>query len=119
MELEFIFQQDNAPLHTAQSVLNWINNPTPEFLLADGENWNFELMVWPAQSPYLNPIEHLCDHIERELARGDPPHGINGLWQRVKDIWNNIDPQVFQILVDSMPSRCQKVIDARGGYTPY
>ncbi len=51
------FQQDNAPCHKAQIISDW-------FLEHDNE---FTLLKCPPQSPDLNPIEHLCDVVEREI----------------------------------------------------
>jgi hypothetical protein len=115
---DFIFQQDNAPSHTARSVMNWMENPTPEVLAVMGANWDFELITWPAQSPDLNPIEHLWDAIERELSRGEAPRGgLAGLTARVEEIWEEIPIDLIEKLVDSMPKRCQEVINARGSFT--
>jgi len=46
-ENTFVFMQDNAPCHKANSIL--------EFL----EENHVPIMQWPPQSPDLNPIENL------------------------------------------------------------
>ena len=118
--LDFVFQHDNAPCHTARSIREWIEDPTPEALRQDGIDWSFELMTWPAQSPDLNPIEHLWDAIERELSRQQAPRGgLNGLTARVLEIWDQMALETVQKLVDSMPECCQEVINSRGSFTSF
>ena len=77
-------------------------------------------MEWPAQSPDLNPIEHLWEHLKRQLRKySEPPKGVWELWERTKEEWEKITPEVCQNLIESMPRRVEAVIKAKGGHTKY
>ena len=44
---------------------------------------------WPAQSPDLNPIEHLCDKLERRLtARPSHPTSVCDLTNVLLEEWS-------------------------------
>ena len=75
-------------------------------------------MNWPSQSPDLNPIEHLWDEIGRRL-RNITTSNATELFRTVQKIWNKIPVTVCQKLVDSMPRRCQAVLEAKGYATKY
>ena len=77
-------------------------------------------MSWPAQSPDLNPIEHLLEHLKHHLQQyPTSPKGVHELWDRVSEEWNAIPPEVCQNLIESMTRRIQAVIRAKGGHTKY
>lgn len=101
-------QQDNARPHTARVSM--------DFLQRQG----IMVMQWPSLSPDLNPIEHLWDHLQRELNAVQPrPTTARQLEQAVRQIWANTPINVINTLVRSMPDRCQAVINANGGHTQY
>jgi hypothetical protein len=78
------------------------------------------LLPWPAQSPDLNPIEHLWNHLKTRLEEyEEAPKEMGELWERVDKEWNEIEPEVCQNLIESMPRRVEAVIQAKGGYTKY
>ena len=105
---DIIFQQDNDPKHTCRKVKEWL------------EEQEFKTMGWPAQSPDLNPIEHLWGWLKRRLAEYEnPPNGILELWERVQVEWDKIPVGECQKLIESMPRRIQAVLRAKGGYTKY
>ena len=84
------------------------------------EENNTMLLDWPPQFPDLNPIEHLWQHIKMQLAKHEiPAKGVWEIWERVAEVWNNIEPEVCQNLIESMPRRVEAVIKARGGNTKY
>ncbi|GBN66291.1 hypothetical protein AVEN_102345-1 [Araneus ventricosus] len=57
-----IYQQDKARCHTARSICAWFEEHQDEFTV----------LPWPANSPDLNPIENLWDHLDRVVRGMDP-----------------------------------------------
>lgn len=75
---------------------------------------------WPSQSPDLNPIEHLWSILERRLqSRRARINTLKQLAVAIREESNAIEPKVLENLVESMPRRCQAVIDGKGGATKY
>ena len=107
-DLPYFFQDDNAPCHRAHSVASW------------KEENMINCLLWPAQSPDLNPIEHLWDVLERQVrARNPHPKNKDELALALTEEWLNIDQTILENLVDSMPRRVDAVIKSRGYPTKY
>jgi len=107
---EFIFQEDGAPCHTG-GYSTWYKQKR-----CDVQGFDF----WPAQSPDLNPIEHLWGYIAYKLRT--KKHVIGNVAQLeafIHKTWKEIPPILLENLVSSMPARCQAVIDKEGGQTRY
>lgn len=103
-----VFQHDNDPKHKSKLVTEWLRSK------------EIEVLDWPAQSPDLNPIEHLWSHLKRRLnAYETSPTSMQELWERTETEWNKIDPNVCQSLIESMPRRLEAVRRAKGRYTKY
>jgi transposase len=104
----FIFQQDNASVHTAHIV---------KAFFAES---NLTVMKWPANSPDLNPIEHLWSYLKTQLnAYKEDPKTMDELWERVQEVWTKIPTDYIHKLYESMPRRMEEVIRNRGGNTKY
>lgn len=102
----WLFMQDNAPQHTAGITKNWLRQHCVATLDC------------PANSPELNPIEHLWAHLKK-VYKGSGRVNKNEQFAKVREVWNQIKPSVSRSLVDSMPRRLRAVLKANGGVTKY
>jgi transposase len=104
----FVFQQDNASIHTAYHTLDWfIDN-------------NIDVLPWPAKSPDLNPIENLWGILARRVyANGTQYNNTIELQKAIQREWENIPKFIMKNLVDSMGKRCLDVLKTNGNTTKY
>ena len=105
----YLFQDDNAPVHTAEDVKKWI-------LM----NKIKVLPDWPSQSPDLNPIENLRSELERRIR--SKPQAITNLAEletTLQEEWSKISQSQVMALIESMPWRIEAVIANNGWPTKY
>lgn len=106
--INWTFQQDNAPIHTARIVKNWI------------QEQNVELLQWPPYSPDLNLIENVWGWLVRKVYEsGRQFEDRESLIAAIKLAWREISLDYIKRLYDSMPDRIYEVIMNKGGSTHY
>jgi transposase len=110
---ELIFQHDNDPKHTARVTKAYLESVG----LTEVEG---TLLYWPAQSPDLNPIEHLWAYLKIQLGKyPSRPTSCEELWRRIIYEWYNIPVELCRKLISSMPDRLAAVHKAHGRHTKY
>ena len=102
----WVFQQDNDPKHTAKKNKRYLANK------------RVNVLKWPAQSPDLNPIENLWSILDQKMKKRTP-NNADELFACIEEAWCNLDQDLLQRLAESMPNRCQAVLDAKGYATKY
>lgn len=106
----FIFQQDNDPKHTARV--------TKSFLDQQVREGNLQTMTWPPQSPDLNIIEHVWEHMNRERVKA-APRNKEELWIVLQRAWRNFPTHLIKKLFESLPRRMEAVVKSRGHHSKY
>ncbi|GFW81123.1 transposable element Tc1 transposase [Trichonephila clavipes] len=71
-------------------------------------------MDWPAYSPDLNPIEHVCDALGRRIAVHHPEN-TRQLKQMLIEEWALLPQEMLHQLVLRMRRQCEATIAMRGG----
>lgn len=106
LPVTWIFQQDNDPKHTANSVKAFIREQS------------LSVLDWPANSPDINPIENLWHIVKKKVS--DTRYSNEGaLYDGFVKAWNSIPLSTCENLIASMPRRCRAIIDNRGSSTKY
>lgn len=103
---DFVFQQDNAPIHTSRSTRQWLRDH------------DVTVLDWPPKSPDANPIENLWRDV-KTAANHLQPKTTEELWQALVEAWQQIPAAHVQNLAESVPRRVHAIRRARGGNTKY
>lgn len=100
--------EDNAPIHRSRKTNEW------------REAAGIRKLKWPSRSPDLNPIENIWNKLKREFHREWYNHRSRRTTQlMLRYAWSSISIEYVNRLINSMPSRMQQVIDAKGGSIKY
>lgn len=104
----FIFQHDNASIHSAKATKEWLREK------------EIEVLQWPACSPDLNPIENLWGIVSRDVySKGRQFKSVSELKARITQSWDQLPVETLQNLVKSMPHRIFEVILSKGRQIKY
>jgi hypothetical protein len=98
---------DNARPHTAAVTRRFLANN------------NVNVLDWPANSPDLNPIEHIWDELGRRARQNHVINTVRDLSAALQVEWNNLAANDVQRYVDSMRQRVLTCIGQRGGHMRY
>lgn len=107
-EGDFVFQQDNCPVHTAHRVTEWFRNH------------NINVLEWPSLSPDLNPIEHMWGILVKSIQNQRTLfQNRDEFLAAIRTAWNALPQGYFRNLCLSMSKRLNKVIEVNGEMTKY
>jgi len=96
------FQQDNARPHTAKKTKTWLANFAVN-LLED----------WPANSPDINPIEHVWSWMTTYVNK-EAPTDNQSLIKAIEAAWDEIPQSTFRNYIEHLHHTLQAIIDTSG-----
>jgi transposase len=102
----YLYQQDNSPIHKSKKLLNYFNNNNIKIL----ENW-------PPNSPDLNPIENLWFLLKYKLL--DMNINNDNFNEIIEKTIKEIKYEHIFNMISSMQIRICKVIQKSGDYIDY
>ena len=121
----FISMSQESKRRQIQLLLNGKRHSPKEIssMVGVSKGWMEEKMPnkkidWPSQSPDINPIENLFAWVKQTLIKRGPKN-ITELKEELTDVWENINADFLKNFWDSMPRRCQLVIDNNGHAIKY
>ncbi|KAF7641348.1 hypothetical protein LDENG_00283840, partial [Lucifuga dentata] len=83
-----LFQQDNAPWHTAKIVQEWFEDQE--------HDKEFKVLTWPPNSPDLSPIQHLGMCWKNKPDHGGPTSNFQDLKDLLLMPWCQIPQDTFR-----------------------
>lgn len=115
LDIDSIFMQDNASIHTAYAVRDWFRD------------MGIETVDHPPYSPDLNPIENLWKMLKAKIIELRPDFIIMKDNDTIKallievaiEAWEALEPELLNKLASGMQKRVDAIIAAEGWYTKY
>ena len=101
-----IFQHDNATIHKAVIVSNWLAQQ------------HFQVLQWPLQSSHLNPIEKVWDRLKARIYN-IPISSKAMIKENIQQICASLPQEFFDKIVQSTLNRMAEVIKNRCAATHY
>jgi len=103
-----LFLQDGPGCHTSHYATWWL------------KTHSIPVLEWVAQSPDLNPIENLWDHLDSKIQkRNSLPKSKKELIAIAQEEWADISLETLQHLILSLPQPVKAIIKAGGRHTKY
>lgn len=104
----FIFQQDNAPIHTVKA--------THEYLHGMG----IDVLFWTARSPDLNSIENAWGWLSHAVYKDATQYNtLNELKTVICNAWDDMPEGYLQHIIPSVKDRIFEGINRNVGHTSY
>ena len=98
----YIFQQDDAPAHTANIVQNWCKEHLSEF-------WEKE--VWPPSSPDFNPLDYYVFSVCEVDVNKQPHNTEDSLRARITEVMIDLERDTLKKACDRFWYRLERIID--------
>lgn len=105
---DFVFMQDNAPIHASYE--------TKESF----EDIGVQLLDWRVRSSDLNPIENVWAILARKVYdHGKQYNSVQELTAAVMEAWDSVTMKELLDLMDTMSARCFEVARKNGDKIHY
>lgn len=105
----WVFQQDGAPAHRANTTQQWCQRNLADFIDRD---------AWPPSSPDLNPLDFFAwGYMESKLKdlRITKITNLTAFRKKIVKIWNEIPMEMVRAACNSFPRRLRLAIKRNGG----
>ena len=102
---ELTLMKDGALVHQSKYSKSW------------RQAHSMKKLVYPANSPYLNPIKNLWKIVKDLLRHHNMPKNKQEMIQLIKQVWDEVSLHQLRCLIANMLNRMQAMISANGGST--
>lgn len=103
---KLMFQDDNDPKHRSKLITKW------------KEENNINSFMWPSCSPDLSPIENVWGIVKNKISKINI-QTAEEFELTIAKCWLEIDQKIIDNIIDSMPNRIIKLIEANGDVINY